>query len=160
MRMPIVFIFTSVLTLCVRVRVGCKKPVSLGHRVSDWESLSVLKEIDLKSLIHTCTWLRWQDPGSWAWSWCCLGPDTVMRWESWGSLEKVNVYSIRKGWIISGQRIDYGRLKIETNLLILLPLRSRMYVLSPWIWVGSMFHFDQQNMSEMMPGQLLNSPRP
>lgn len=85
----------------------------------------ILEEIYLKSLIHTCPWLGWQDLGSWASSWCCLSPDAVMKWEFGGSFESVNIFLHRQGmWIMKGQRMDFGRLKIATNFLLPLERES------------------------------------
>lgn len=52
--------------------------------------------------------------------------------------------------------MDFGSLKIATHSLLTLLLKSSMYILSPPIWVGFMICYNQQNMAEVMLGQLLD----
>lgn len=55
--------------------------------------------------------------------------------------------------------MEFGSLKIATHSLLLLLFRSSVYILSPQIWVGFMIFYNQQNMAEVMLGQLLDPVR-
>lgn len=55
--------------------------------------------------------------------------------------------------------MEFVNLKIATHSLLPLLLRSSVYILSPQIWVGFMICYNQQNMAEVMLGQLLDPAR-